>query len=446
MDIQLKRWVEEYFDSIIRNYGMKRLTKLQSALAEFLEREVGACGMLLEVGFGIVLLSDRLHFEEAVVACISDGTDKDVQRAFRERGIHFIVADAEFLPLRVRFDCIVMSDVVAYLDDAYEVFGKLRDICHPGTKLVIATVNPSWMLILHMFEKLGLKGSDGPHNWLSHEDIKQMLSLQGFKVSKVEKHFFKSVQLITATPLIERPKPEGAKVSFVIPCYNEEENILAAIDGILKSNLFDVEVVVVDDGSTDRTAELVLSLNDSRVKLVSYKPNQGKGVAVRRGFEAASGDIFVIVDADLSVSPDEAMRFVRPLATRMADFVNGTRFLYPMEPGAMSDIRFFGNKLFSVAFSWLLGQRITDTLCGTKAIRRSDYLGKISIKEKSWPDFDLLFGAAKNGLRIVEMPVHYKRRMAGKSKMKIFKHGLRLSRMILRGILEFKLKPFLKRA
>jgi len=442
LDVRLKREVKEYLDGMARDHDFMKPTRLRSALADFLEREVGSCGTVLEVGFGAALLSGKLRFEEAIVACISDRAAEAMKRVLRENGVHLIVADAEFLPLRARFDCIVVSDLVAYLDDAYEVFGKLRDVCHARTKLVMATVNPSWMLILHTLEKLRLRSPDGPHNWLSHEVIEQMLSLRGFRVDKVEGRSFKPVRVIAATPS-ECPKPENVKVSFIVPCYNEEENVLAAIDGILKTRPSDVEVVVVDDGSTDRTAELVSSLNDSRVKLVSYKPNQGKGVAVKMGFEAATGDILVVVDADLSVSPDEAMRFVEPLATRMAGFVNGTRFVYPMEPGAMSEIRFFGNKLFSIAFSWLLGQRITDTLCGTKAIRRSDYLGKISIREKSWPDFDLLFGAAKNGLRIVEVPVHYKRRVAGKSKMRVFKHGLRLSRIVLRGILEFKLKQLL---
>jgi len=87
---------------------------------------------------------------------------------------------------------------------------------------------------------------------------------------------------------------------------------------------------------------------------------------------------------------------------------------------------------------------VTDTLCGTKSLLRENYKKHITLKEKSWPDFDLLFDTAKENLKIVEMPVHYKKRVSGKSKMKSLKHGLILTKMCLRGFWELKIKKLFR--
>src|SRR5207248_2562579 len=159
-----------------------------------------------------------------------------------------------------------------------------------------------------------------------------------------------------------------------------------------------------------------------------------KGDAVRKGFEAARGDVLMILDADLTVPPEDLPRFFDAIASGKAEFVNGTRLVYPMEERAMKFANYLGNKLFSSLFTWLLGQRIRDTLCGTKALRREDY-ARISAGRASFGDFDpfgdfdLLFGAARLGLRIVDVPVRYRRRRAGVSKVRVVRHGLLLLAM-----------------
>jgi glycosyltransferase involved in cell wall biosynthesis len=219
--------------------------------------------------------------------------------------------------------------------------------------------------------------------------------------------------------------------SIIIPCYNEAENIAFCVKSIPNMGAF-TEIIFVDDGSIDGTKaeiEKVMRTN-TRIKLVTYSPNQGKAYAVRQGFAAAQGDILMILDADLAVPAEELPAFFTVLNQNKADFANGTRFVYPMESGAMPYPNQLGNQVFGLILSVMLRQKITDTLCGTKALFKRDYL-KMQMKLCPWGDFDLLFGAAGLGLRIMEIPVHYKRRIAGVSKMKPFKTGWKFSRVCI---------------
>lgn len=227
--------------------------------------------------------------------------------------------------------------------------------------------------------------------------------------------------------------------SVIIPCYNEAENIQEAVERVPQITEF-TEIIVVDDGSIDDTAEIVTNLMADRdnLKLISYSPNRGKGPAVRAGFDAASGDVLMILDADMTVPPEHLQKFYNPIAEGRADFVNGTRFVASMEDKAMRKLNWFGNKMFALLFSWLLGQKLTDTLCGTKALLRSTYQN-IDMNHCRWGDFDLLIGAAKLDLKVVEVPIAYKRRLAGESHMKPFKHGLLFFRTFVHGVRQVKL-------
>jgi hypothetical protein len=147
----------------------------------------------------------------------------------------------------------------------------------------------------------------------------------------------------------------------------------------------------------------------------------------------------MILDADMTVPPEELPRFYDAIAKGKADFVNGTRMVYPPEEQSMNFLHIIGNKMFSAIFSYILAHKISDTLCGTKALRSRDYW-RIGFTGDGWGDFDILFGSTRSKLRYVEVPVHYKRRQNGKSKMKTFSHGLLLMKMCFLGFVELKLK------
>jgi glycosyltransferase involved in cell wall biosynthesis len=181
----------------------------------------------------------------------------------------------------------------------------------------------------------------------------------------------------------------------------------------------------VDDGSTDGTKSKVKAIleMDPRVRLVVLQKNQGKAAAVRAGFAAALGDVLMILDADMAVAPEELPKFLIPLQEGTTDFVNGTRLIYPMHGKAMKVANFLGNKGFCLLASKVLRQRVSDTLCGTKAFFRRDYDRMPIGGKERWGDFDFLFGAARLKLRILELPVHYTERRAGKSKMRVLVDG-----------------------
>ena len=233
---------------------------------------------------------------------------------------------------------------------------------------------------------------------------------------------------------------DSLSCSVIIPCHNEEENIAECIQRTPDIGKF-TEIVVVDDGSTDRTGEVVkeIASHNKNVRLVSLHPNQGKGSAVRAGFNAAQGDVLMILDADMTVEPEELPRFFAPLKKGEARAVNGSRMIYPMEKGAMGKVRYLGNIIFGRIFSFLMGQRLTDTLCGTKVIFKEDYR-KMEMGRCPWGDFDILIGIAKLGLKMVEVPVHYKRRKAGESKMKVLHHGMILFKMCWYAFKKLKLE------
>lgn len=232
--------------------------------------------------------------------------------------------------------------------------------------------------------------------------------------------------------------------SVIIPCFNEEDNIQETIRRVPRIGK-STEIVVVNDGSSDKTVEKANALQKKypNLKIISYRPNRGKVHAVKTGFDAAKGDILIIWDADRTVPAKELYLFYNVLAKGIGKFANGTRMVHVMEKQAMKPLHVIANTFFGWIYSWILGNSISDTLCGTKALFKKD-ARKIELGKEPWGDFDLLFGAAKLGLKIIEVPVHYKMRVAGYSKMRPFRYAVRIGIMALRGILEFKIKLLAK--
>ncbi len=243
--------------------------------------------------------------------------------------------------------------------------------------------------------------------------------------------------------LISRPFPNSHQrkeksVSVVIPARNEAGNIDDILARVPNMGLR-TELIFVEGNSTDDTYAAI----ERRLKEFPDRPwslyrqtGRGKGDAVRLGFRQATGDVLMILDADLTVPPEDLPRFYEAIVEGKGDFINGVRLVYPMEDQAMRLLNLVGNKFFSLTFSWLLGQPIRDTLCGTKVLSRKDYQ-RIAANQSyfgdfdPFGDFDLLFGAAKLNLRIVDVAIRYRERKYGATNIQRWRHGIALLRMAL---------------
>jgi SAM-dependent methyltransferase len=370
--------------------------------------------------------------------------------------------DAENLDIEERFDYVVLSDLIGYLGDVEKAFCSLNSVCHPRSRVVITQYNYLWEPVLRLAQALKLKAPVPIQNWLSSADVENMLYLAGFEVIKkgtkllLPKHvpllsgflnkYIANLPFIRYFGVLEyyvaRPIPKESRelsVTVVIPCRNEKGNIEQAVLRLPEFGSA-LEIIFVEGNSTDGTLEEVKRVAEDRGHQRNIRwavqDGKGKGDAVRKGFQMASHDILMILDADLTVAPEDLPKFYDALRLGKGEFVNGSRLVYALEPGAMMFFNILGNKFFSIMFTWLLGQRIKDTLCGTKALFKQDY-DKI-VAQRSYfgefdpfGDFDLLFGAAKLNLAIVELPIRYYARTYGETNIQRWRHGWLLFRMVL---------------
>ena len=378
-------------------------------------------------------------------------------------GLEFRAADIAELDVAGTFDYIIMSDVLGDLPDVGAAFERLHRIARPDTRLVITYYNHLWEPILGAAARLGLKTRQIHQNWLHLSDIENFLLLSDWEGVRRGHHLLlpKAIPVIAPfvnrygalVPLVNRvslvqwmvarPTPargaaaSGGRVTVVIPCKNEAGNIAAAVERTPAMGA-GTEIIFVDGNSTDGTVEAIereiARHPDRSIRLIHQGEGRGKGDAVRKGFEEARGDVLMILDADLTVAPEDLPKFYAALVSGKGEFINGTRLVYPMQQQAMRFLNFIANKLFGLLFSWLLGQRITDTLCGTKVLFRRDYerikAGRAYFGNfDPFGDFDLLFGAARLNLRLVDLPVRYHDRTYGDTKISRFRHGLLLFRM-----------------
>lgn len=443
---------------------------------------------VLDVGCGTGDLLASIKPVRGVGIDFSEKMIVEAQKKYNN-GLHshlnFQVSDIEMLGMDETFNYILMSDVVGDLNDVWQAFRNVRNVTDEKSRVVITYYNTLWEPILTIGEKLGLKMPQPVQNWLSPGDIKNLLDLNGFEViregqelilpkniffiSFLINSFFSHFPIIKKLGLtnyivakkIKQPlaSQKNISVTVLIPCRNEKGNIRTAIERMPEIGSH-TEILFVDGNSNDGTVEeiekIISEYKDKDIKLIhQISPDSdvggnhglmlslGKGDAVRKGFDAAEGDVLIILDADLTVPPEELPRFYDAIIEGKGDLINGTRLVYPMEKEAMRFLNILGNKFFSMLFSWILGQRIKDTLCGTKVITKENYK---KIAENRWffgdfdpfGDFDLLFGAAKQNLKIIELPVHYKERQYGEIKIERFKHGLILLKMSFFAL--FKLK------
>jgi SAM-dependent methyltransferase len=433
----------EYFERIapVWDYWHRRNSFYHRKMTDLIRSMVAPGASVLELGCGTGDLLAALRPAAAIGLNVAEGMTALARKKHPEFQFETVEVDHAKIANGFALDYVVMNNMLDYVYDVWDLLESLRPAVADQTLLVMTTNNPLWGPVLRIASWIGQRLPDSPRNFITNRDIRSVLELQGFDV--VEEglalpvprrvpllapllntlvpeipvvRYVSSIQYIAARLRVPRP---ALSCSVVIPCHDEEDNIVECVRRVPSLGSA-MEIIVVDDGSKDGTRRRVEELMraDPRVRLVAYDTNRGKANAVRAGFEAARGDVLMILDADMAVVPEELPKFLKPLQNGTADVVNGTRLVYPMHRRAMKFANFLGNKAFCFLVSWIVRQRVSDTLCGTKALLRSDYLRMPRSGRERWGDFDLLFGAARLKLRIMEIPVHYQERPSGKSKMR----------------------------
>ena len=365
-------------------------------------------------------------------------------------------------------DCIVIDGRIHYERDIQALLGELRVHCHSDTRLIISFYSILWRPILQLATRLGWRSRTPEENWLSPSDMENLLLLTDFEIVKIDNRIICPIFIPWVSDFLNRfiaPLPffrrltmvnilmarsccqfsvVGGKrpsVSVVVPARNEAGNIEAAVLRLPTMGPDD-ELIFIEGGSSDdtwkRIQEVAEKYHDRRNIVIARQTGHGKGDAVRKGFALASREILMILDADLTVPPEDLPKFYKALVEGKGEFINGSRLVYPMEGQAMRFFNMVGNKFFALAFTFVLGQKLKDTLCGTKVLTRSHYQ-KVAAQQKyfgefdPFGDFDLLFGAARLGLKIIEVPIAYRDRVYGSTNISRWRHGLILLRMLVFG-------------
>ncbi|MBA7473557.1 2-methoxy-6-polyprenyl-1,4-benzoquinol methylase, mitochondrial [subsurface metagenome] len=415
---------------------------------------------VLEIGCGTGDLLASLNPSRGAGIDISDKMIDIARQKYPH--LQFLVMDAEDITLDDKFDYIIISGTIGDLEDIQKSLSQLRKVVHRRTRIIIDYYNYFWQPVLRLGEWLKLKIPQLYQNWLPSQEIVNLLFLSDFETIKghnrmlfpiyiplvssfingflaklpLLKHFSID-RFIIARPLYKEGIREEYSCSVIVPARNEkgtvEQIVLRTPEMGNKMEIIFVEGYS-KDGTREEIERVIKKYPEKNLKLIKQDKGVGKADAVHLGFEAASGDVLMILDADFSVSPEDLPKFYSNLVSGQGEFITGTRLVYAIEKQAMRFLNLAANYLFGRMFTWLLEHHVTDTLCGTKVLWRQDYL---KIKENRdyfgdfdpFGDFELLFGAAKLNLRHIEIPVRYHARVYGQTNISRWRHGVLLLQM-----------------
>lgn len=362
--------------------------------------------------------------------------------------------------IEVPHERLILNGSLHFTPDVQALLDQVAAACTPDTRVVLTYFSSLWKPLFRLAARFGLADTGPEQNWLSPSDVRNLLALAGFELVAESQRVLLPVYVPLLSTILNRwvaPLPgfrllalanvavarrigrrsqPGPSVSVIVPARNERGNIEALVRRLPAMSPND-ELIFVEGHSADGTWDEILRVSnlsaDRRIRTFQQR-GKGKGDAVRLGFAEARGDILMILDADLSVPPEDLPKFYRAITSDVGEFINGSRLVYPMEKRAMQFANILGNKFFAAAFSFLLGQPLKDTLCGTKVLRRTHY--EAIARDRAYfgefdpfGDFDLIFGAARQGFRIIELPVRYRERVYGDTNIRRWAHGWLLLRM-----------------
>jgi SAM-dependent methyltransferase len=460
---QRKQLLGRYFDSVAdeRPKWRAKGAYYHRQFERYMRFLIPPGASVLVIGSGDGELLNALRPGHGVGIDISPRMVAAAQKKFPD--LTFLVGDLEGLHLEQDFDYVVLDNQIGYLEDIQPALERLHQVCRPDTRVIIVYFNDLWRPILRWAESVGLRMPGFEQHWLPLQDIANLLYLSGFEVIKKGYHILCPIyvpfvstlcnrvlvnlpifwQLSLNEFVIARPMPQARDAqeiscSVVVPCRNERGNIEGVVQRMPSMGRH-TEIIFVEGWSRDGTFEECLRVKEvypDRDIVVLKQDGKGKADAVRKGFAHAKGDVLMILDADLTVPPEDLPKFFQAIVSGKGELVIGSRLVYGMEARAMRFLNRLGNRFFSWAFSYLLEQRFRDTLCGTKVLWRRDYeriaVGRAYFGDfDPFGDFDLLFGAAKLNLKIVEIPIRYRERTYGETQISRFTHGALLLKMLV---------------
>ena len=404
-------------------------------------------------------LSRYINTHETSMHLISKKTKLGIDELNKHGNIVSIEEDELLDTLKrenTKYDLIIITDLFELTDDIYNTLKRVQEILNEDGKLLITSVNPKWNSILRFFEYFKLKTVTSKRAYIHPKKISNIARSSGFEVNQIYSRQIFPFKIFGMGTLLNKilevfavPLNLGIKnyivfgkytnisvpssKSIIIPAKNEEKNLIPLIERV---PVFEeeYELIVVYGESEDDTEKVVLNLNSvfPDIKIKSFKQSlNGKANAVWEAVEASENNLIAILDSDQSVDPETLIDFFEILENGNADFVNGTRLIYPMEDKAMRIINTLGNKVFQFLISMVIGQKLTDSLCGTKVFKKSNlekiYNWQNTLKSKDpFGDFDLIFSAAFAGDKILEYPVHYRARIYGETQISRFRDGFKL--------------------
>lgn len=447
-----------------RDKYIKRSHYYYKDMLKFLRFNIPEGRKVLEIGCGTGFVLDGLKPSRGVGIDISPAMIEKAKENHKENNaLEFIQMDAEQLEIDEKFDFIVITDTLGYFEDIQQAFKELEKVVTRDTRIIITYHSFLWQPVMKVVEWFRLKMPQKKLNWLNKSDIANLLHLEGFDIVKRGRRFlfpfffpivswifnkylahlpFFNLFCITGF-IIARPAPslvgeQEYSVTVIVPARNEKGNIENAVTRLPKLGKH-TEIIFVEGHSSDDTLDEIKRVyekyKDTHDIKYTVQDGKGKGDAVRKGFGMAKGDVLMILDGDLTVPPEDLPKFYNAIASGKGEYINGTRLVYPMEKQAMRLLNIFGNKFFSIMFSWLLGQTLKDTLCGTKVLTKKNWDILVANRKyfgdfDPFGDFDMIFGSAKMNLKIVEVPIRYRAREYGDTNISRFSHGWLLLKMV----------------
>lgn len=366
---------------------------------------------------------------------------------------------------------ILLNGILNHSDDIQGLLKKLKQNLSRSSRLVVVAYNPYLKWIYKFATLLGIRKGPAPSTFVTFTALNNLCKIAGYEIIRSRPVGFFPFKWIIIGPILNRVMPiipifkylglayvivlrpiiaekQKPSLSIVIPARNEKQNIENAILRMPEFAGTDIEIIFIEGHSDDETWEEIQRVKEKYASNVNIKAYQqsgiGKSDAVNLGFSHAGGDLFTILDADLTMPPEQLEQFYNVYCEGLADFVNGSRLVYPMEKEAMRFLNQLGNVFFAKMLSYVLDAKLSDSLCGTKLFSKHDYCRILSWRNEfgkfdPFGDFELLFPAAVLSLGIIDVPIRYRSRTYGDTNISRFRHGWMLFKMLLIGFLRIKL-------